>query len=378
MDKRVKQAIANETLFYKASKSQQSYTTYFHEDFFYEYKEYSKNYANHNYGISTCGNLEKLCGCCIYGDQLTQIIIDKENPYFEELKQSLRVNDSPSIREKYAEIVSDFVVVGRNISLKDPYVLKDIFKHADRQSLFTFFRFEDEANGEKIEDVYRKLGFEESYDFVTKVRQSFKDNIVLNDDFAAFRANLEEFLPYKEGCFTFEAEKKNYEKIKLKLFKTEPKIPVKNKNAIVFIKRLFNKKENNKSELTEFQQKIYNFIKKYNEDVRYDDIDIKKVLDMNLTEKTFNRLIEHYNNGNSISGLFLFCDTSKEVENILDEIDAEQQIRERAMEMLGVNIIGKENIDEELDLRARENKAEKAEFGEENEEIPPSQDEQII
>lgn len=342
MDKKVKQLINNKHVFYKASKSSEEITQYFHEDFFYNYKEYSKNESKHNYGMSTCGDMSKLCGCCIYGDQLTQVIIDPQNPFYEELSKSLRINESATIKEKYAEIVSDFLVVGKNISLNDPYVLKDAFRLADRTSLFTFFNFRDERSFLPIENVYRNLGFNQTADFVDRVRKSFELNVKINNNIEAFRHDLEIILPHRKNAFTFQNEENYYEENKEQLF--PKKQPLKNK--ILSFLKLNNKTKDNKNNYTEFENEIINFIMDHNKIITNNDIDIENALNIHLSKTTFDRLIEYYNNGNQISGLFQYCHSDKEFDIELKRLIREKQLKTEAFKKLNQTSVKNETIDE--------------------------------
>lgn len=342
MDKRIKQLINNKHVFYKASKSNEEITQFFHEDFFYNYKEYSKNEAKHNYGMSTCGDLSKLCGCCIYGDQLTQVIIDPQNPFYEELSKSLRINESATIKEKYAEIVSDFLIVGKNISLNDPYVLKDTFRLADKTALFTFFNFRDERNFLPIENVYRNLGFIQTADFVSKARKSFELNIKINNNIEAFRRDLENILPHKENAFTFENEEIYYEEHKERLFAKNQSL----KNKILSFFKLNDITKNSKNNYTEFENEIINFIEEHNKIITNDDIDIETALKIHLSKTTFNKLIEYYNNGNQISGLFQYCHSDKDFDTELKRLIQEKQLKSEAVKKLNQTFIESETIDE--------------------------------
>ena len=192
-------------IFYKFSKSSIDIAEkgIFAEDAFVVYKENKTTFPENDYGLSFCMKREKILACAIYGDVLTQIILDpsskSEYEYGEE-------EEWP----KFAEVRTNRILVGKQFSISDASVLKECMLYADKESLDRFFG-DKTVNDDKIEVVYEKLGFVETKKMVEQMRPYYEKFIHYNDKLDDFRQKLEELYPSQKDDFTFEKADKFYE-----------------------------------------------------------------------------------------------------------------------------------------------------------------------
>lgn len=119
---------------YKFSKSNEEFAQYFSEGHFTNYPEMSYVETKNSVGLSFNANKNCLLYCAVYGDQLTQIPLNVEHPYYDKLKDA-------NIRYRggvFDEYYSNILLTGKNISLSNPYVLKDIIKLSSNQAILSF------------------------------------------------------------------------------------------------------------------------------------------------------------------------------------------------------------------------------------------------
>ena len=76
-------------IFYKFSKSKEEFKHLTSEEFHKNYPEFSIIKADGYHGLSFCDDTSKLLLCLGYGDQITQVIIDKDSKYFNDVEEFL-------------------------------------------------------------------------------------------------------------------------------------------------------------------------------------------------------------------------------------------------------------------------------------------------
>lgn len=154
---------------YKFSKSKQEFSEYFSEGLFKNYPEMGYVETNNSVGLSFTASTECLLYCAVYGDQITQIPLNKEHPYYYKLK-SARIEHREMIFNEYC---SNILLTGKNISLKDPYVLKDIIKISSNRAICALVQPLSFTNSEceNLGQVYRKIGFDETADFYFDIKR---------------------------------------------------------------------------------------------------------------------------------------------------------------------------------------------------------------
>ena len=171
---------------YKFSKSNQEFTKYFAESHWYEYKE-KQGYAYDNgKPLSVTTNAKRILFCAMYGDQVTIFENNPENKYYEQLKNA----DIKDIGTMFSEYQSDFLIINKNLSLSDPYVLKTILKTSDPYALRDYFN--RTVKGKTFDQIYDEIGFSETAKFFRKAKECF-DKYGLK-----FCEKLDEILPDKD------------------------------------------------------------------------------------------------------------------------------------------------------------------------------------
>lgn len=173
---------------YKFSKSKQEFSEYFSEGLFKNYPEMGYVETNNSVGLSFTASTECLLYCAVYGDQITQIPLNKEHPYYYKLK-SARIEHREMIFNEYC---SNILLTGKNISLKDPYVLKDIIKISSNRAICALVQPLSFTNSEceNLGQVYRKIGFDETADFYFDIKKRTDKGEV-----AKIKDILDEMLP---------------------------------------------------------------------------------------------------------------------------------------------------------------------------------------
>lgn len=219
-------------VFYKFSKSREEFTENFAESFYRDYPENSIIKAGGYHGLSFCDDISKLLLCACYGDQLTQIIVDEESPYFEDMKE--KMYKEPEEYGRFGEYVTYIVQTGKNYSLSDITVINELIQTSSNEALGAFLYYTN--LGKPIEQIYSDIGFSEAAEFVKNLKKTFmmemnKDNpffkqdpelflqfagfYVANDrDYDKIRAIANELVKHIEQKFTFEQAEADYENIK--------------------------------------------------------------------------------------------------------------------------------------------------------------------
>ncbi len=173
---------------YKFSKSKKEFTQYFSEGHFINYPEMSYVETSNNVGFSFTASKNCLLYCAIYGDQLTQIPLNIEHPYYDKLNDAV-VGYRGGIFEEY---YSNILLTGKNISLSNPYVLKEIIKLSSDRAIRSFFRPLLFTNNrcKDLGEIYRKIGFVETSDF-------YRDLSNVNDKGQEVKQVIDKILPNK-------------------------------------------------------------------------------------------------------------------------------------------------------------------------------------
>lgn len=123
--------------------------------------------------------------CAIYGDQLTQIPLNVEHPYYSLIK-SAYIGYRGLIFDEY---YSNLLLTGKNISLRNPYVLKEIIKYSNARYVYYFFRTKV-VYGWNICDIYKKIGYDETAEFCCDLKK-----ILENKGWREMMINIDKILP---------------------------------------------------------------------------------------------------------------------------------------------------------------------------------------
>lgn len=170
---------------YKFSKSVECFRKYFAEGLFINYPELSYVKAQDDAGLSFTVNKECLLMCAIYGDQLTQIPLNVEHPYYSLIKSACMGYRGLVFDEYY----SNLLLTGKNISLRNPYVLKEIIKYSNARYAYYFFKAEV-SHGRNICDIYKKIGYDETAEFCRDLKK-----ILENKGWHEMMINIDKILP---------------------------------------------------------------------------------------------------------------------------------------------------------------------------------------
>lgn len=238
-------------VFYKFSKSKEDFKENFEECFYRNYPENSIIRAGGYHGLSFCDDISKLLLCACYGDQLTQIIIDEDSPYIEEIKE--KMYKEPEEYGKFGEYVTYIVQTGKNYSLSDVTVINELIQTSSNEALSKFLHYTN--LGKPMEEIYSDIGFNEAAEFVKTLKKNFmietnKNNkffqqdpelflqfaplFIANDkEYDKIREIANELVKHIEQKFTFEQAIEDYEKIKDEVVdrRREPKTIVKSEDS---------------------------------------------------------------------------------------------------------------------------------------------------
>ena len=172
---------------YKFSKSNYSLTEYFAESHWCEYDE-NRGYAcDDNKPLSVTIDKKYLLFCAMYGDQLTVFVNNPKNKYYEQLKNA----DIVHIGSSVDEWTSTFLIIEKNLSLSNPYVLKEILKSSNYPAVMYYFN--NKLKGKSFGEIYKEIGFLETSNFFYDAKNAFQTMSFLN-----FKDKLDELLPDKE------------------------------------------------------------------------------------------------------------------------------------------------------------------------------------
>ena len=156
-------------IFYKFSKSKEDFKELTFEQFHKNYPEFSIIQADGYHGLSFCDDLSKLLLCAGYGDQITQVIIDKSSPYFDAIEEHLEKELEEYSR--FGEYTTFVMQTGKNYSLSDPSVVNALIQSANMEGLSFFLNYTN--HGKTIEEIYEDFGFDESAQFIHDIKEKF-------------------------------------------------------------------------------------------------------------------------------------------------------------------------------------------------------------
>lgn len=203
-------------IFYKFTKSNESQRSRFTEAFFKEYPENSVIKADGYHGLSFCDDISKLIACIGYGDTLTQIIVDKDSPYYEDIEEFLY--KEPEEYVKFGEYASFTLQTGKNYSLSDPTVINELIQNANSKHLYNLFT---PITGiyKPLKALYEELGFKESANFLNDLEERISKynpfyHVNMAGCFDKLKEISAELVKDYEHKFSFEKAAKEYEEIK--------------------------------------------------------------------------------------------------------------------------------------------------------------------
>lgn len=218
-EKDIKDLLSKGKVFYKFTKSEKRIRNAFEESYYKDYPENSIIKADGYHGLSFCDDISKLINCIGYGDTLTQIIVDKNSPYFDEVEEYLF--KEPEEYKRFGEYTTFVAQTGKNYSLSDPSILNALIQNSSKTSLNYMFIFAN-SNGENLETIYKNLGFDESASFIEKFRDKLFNNDIFpdfrSDDYAAFARKtadnlFDELFGHSKNNFSFEKAELEYENL---------------------------------------------------------------------------------------------------------------------------------------------------------------------
>lgn len=198
---------------YKFSKSDSSYAELFSEKRFVNYPEYGIAYAKGDMGLSFTTIRVKLLVCACYGDQLTQIPFNASHPHFNELKEN--TNKYSITSNSFEEINASPLLVGKNISMKNPYVLKELILLSCQDGYYSdidFFFKPIMCGNSRITlgKIYQEIGFDDTAHFFRDM-ETFKTKRNGSSDWMTDMVNdLDSILPPTKINPILQAEKEYY------------------------------------------------------------------------------------------------------------------------------------------------------------------------
>ena len=210
----IQKLLQNGKVFYKFSKSNEEYKNLTSEEFHKDYPEFSIIKADGYHGLSFCDDISKLLLCLGYGDQITQVIIDKNSKYYEDVEEFLEKEQEEYSR--FGEYVTYTMQTGKNYSLKDPSVLNALIQESCFEGINYLFTYVHD--GQKIESIYREYGFEETASFIENIKKEYVNRhdymFYISKEAAAEIKEIANdlILKYKDkDLFSFEKAESEYE-----------------------------------------------------------------------------------------------------------------------------------------------------------------------
>ena len=206
-------------IFYKFSKSKEEYVSKTSEAFHRDYPENSVINGTDR-GLSFCDNIQTLLFCCGYGDQITQVIIDKNSHFYDAVVKTLEKDEDTY--NTYNEYRAHTMQTGKNYSLKDPTVLNALIQNAKPEALEHFITYKNNIS-KPIEVIYEEYGFKETAAFVRELKSAVYNEFGLNiyndvrktqriKEIAA--SLIEKYKDSSKEDFSFKKAEKEYEAIK--------------------------------------------------------------------------------------------------------------------------------------------------------------------
>lgn len=148
-------------IYYKISKSNPSVAKQCYEGHFKKYEPNTVVRSN-DYFLSFVRG-QDVISCMVYGDQLTEIIIDSNHPLFKEIADV----EMESLSSGLGELRSKAVIAGKSYSLSEPETIKKIILMTSESKL----KILSETDADSMFSVARhleKLGFHRSLDYWNK------------------------------------------------------------------------------------------------------------------------------------------------------------------------------------------------------------------
>lgn len=205
-------------VFYKFSKSSKKINNLFSEEFYKDYPEFSVVKAGAGHGLSFCDDINKLLLCIGYGDQITQVIIDEDSPYYNDIDKYL-IKELEEYN-RFGEYTTFTLQTGKNYSLKNPAVLNELIQKGNEDAINVFMHYTN-PYGKSIEDIYEEIGFNETANFIRQIKEQYKkeigmDSIFICDekDTLKIKRIANDLSKNFEIPFSFEMAEKEYEKNK--------------------------------------------------------------------------------------------------------------------------------------------------------------------
>ena len=154
-------------IYYKISKSSPSVAKLCYEGHFKKY-EPDTVVRSKDYFLSFVRG-ENVISCMVYGDQLTEIILDHNHPLFEEIAD----DEMESLSSGLGELRSRAVIAGKSYSLSEPETIEKIMLLASESKL----KILSEIDSDDMFSVARhleKLGFYQSLEYWNKRLEEYR------------------------------------------------------------------------------------------------------------------------------------------------------------------------------------------------------------
>lgn len=164
--------ITNHTIGYKFSKSSESLCEFFAENFYENYSEFKFVKARNDVGLSFTLNKSCLLSCAIYGNQLTQIVFNKEHPFYYKLSEA-KINYRGLVFDEY---YSNILLIGKNISINNPHLLKELIILSNPTAIIYFINFKTNKYNLNMGEIYKTINYYETADFYYSIRSMLIKN----------------------------------------------------------------------------------------------------------------------------------------------------------------------------------------------------------
>ena len=154
------------------------------EPHFLEYPEHSIIIAqNPEHQFLSFTSEENIGKCFMYGDQITQINIDLNDPEFQKIADTELSCPGSSLGEYRAQKI----YTGKNYSMRDPSNVAMVIRMSNMSALRCFIW----GLGVGVDQVqrFRSMGFEQSADMLAYIKQNYKSN---SEDLQKLKKDLEE------------------------------------------------------------------------------------------------------------------------------------------------------------------------------------------
>ena len=154
-------------MYYKISKSEPTVAKLCYEG---HYKKYAPGTVvrSNDYFLSFVRS-ENVISCMVYGDQLTEIIIDPSHPLFEEIADE----EMESLSSGLGELRARAVIAGKSYSLSEPETIEKIILMTSEARL----KILSETDADDMFSVAKhleKLGFYQSLEYWNKKLEEYR------------------------------------------------------------------------------------------------------------------------------------------------------------------------------------------------------------